>query len=200
MPFNHIILAILWILYCFLHSLLATSRLKQKLKTRLKDRYKFYRISYTIFAFLFLVAILCYQLMLPTPVLFYRNDAVVLTGSLLCISGLFLMLVCIKKYFVSLSGLKSLVENNSSNQLIITGVHRFIRHPLYLGTFVFIWGLLLVFPLLSLLIANVIITLYTLVGIRLEEKKLIAEFGAAYTRYRQNVPMLIPSVKTKRAD
>jgi protein-S-isoprenylcysteine O-methyltransferase Ste14 len=34
--------------------------------------------------------------------------------------------------------------------------------------------------------------LYLLVGTWLEERKLLAEFGAAYARYRREVPALFP--------
>jgi protein-S-isoprenylcysteine O-methyltransferase Ste14 len=45
---------------------------------------------------------------------------------------------------------------------------------------------------------NITVTAYTMVGIELEERKLIAEFGDSYLHYRQSVPKLIPSFKSKR--
>ncbi len=44
----------------------------------------------------------------------------------------------------------------------------------------------------SLLVANTVITLYTLLGIELEEAKLVDEFGDEYRRYRETVPKLLP--------
>ena len=73
-----------------------------------------------------------------------------------------------------------------------TGIHNYVRHPLYAGTFLFIWGLLLLLPYWSLLIADSIITLYTLIGIRFEENKLVREFGKPYEEYQNEVPMIIP--------
>ena len=106
------------------------------------------------------------------------------------------MLISIKKYFLSISGIKTLVtEESPSNELRIDGVHKYVRHPLYLGTFLFIWGLFILFPYVSLLIANSIITIYTLIGIVFEEQKLQKEFGAAYTDYQKQVPKIIPSFK-----
>ncbi len=94
---------------------------------------------------------------------------------------------------MSLSGLSTLVsEKPEYNELIITGIHRYVRHPLYLGTFIFIWGAFFLDPEGSLLIADVIITLYTLYGIRLEESKLEKEFGEAYHIYKKEVPMILP--------
>ena len=50
------------------------------------------------------------------------------------------------------------------------------------------------FPLISNLIAAVIITLYVLLGLRLEEKKLYLEYGEAYKQYAKKVPGLIPNI------
>ena len=77
-------------------------------------------------------------------------------------------------------------------RLLLTGVHRYVRHPLYLGTFLALWGGFLLHPSAALLISNAITTTYTLIGIRLEEAKLLREFGAPYRHYQQQVPMLLP--------
>ncbi|MGZ3939521.1 MAG: methyltransferase family protein [Flavisolibacter sp.] len=194
MIFHHFLLAIVWIIYCVLHSVLASEGLKNRLKARMKN-YKWYRLWYSLFAFVFLVVLLYFQVNMATVTLFASRGIVFILGLVLCISGLVLMFACIYKYFMNLSGLRSLIIENFSSELEITGVHRYVRHPLYLGTFSFIWGLLLLFPYASLLIADTIITVYTLIAIEFEEKKLVAEFGESYTRYRATVPKLIPSFR-----
>jgi protein-S-isoprenylcysteine O-methyltransferase Ste14 len=195
MIFNHIILALVWIIYCVLHSFLAGEWLKSRLRTRMKN-FKWYRLWYSIFAFVFLVVLLYFQVNMATVTLFGSRGIVFILGLVLCVSGLVLMLACIYKYFMNLSGLRSLIIENFSAELEITGVHRYVRHPLYLGTFIFTWGLLLLFPVASLLIADTIITAYTLIAIEFEEKKLVAEFGDSYTRYKAAVPKLIPSFRS----
>jgi protein-S-isoprenylcysteine O-methyltransferase Ste14 len=197
MILNHIILAMLWIIYCVLHSVLAGEWLKKKLRQRMKS-FKWYRLWYTVFAFIFLVMLLYYQVSILTIELFAMNNLIFATGSIVCFLGIVIMAICIRKYFMNLSGLRSLVIENFSNELQITGIHKYIRHPLYLGTFCFIWGLFLLLPYFSLLIANTIITVYTLIGIGLEERKLINEFGESYLKYRSTVPKLIPFLKPKR--
>lgn len=198
MTCNHIILALLWFIYCILHSALASRPVKQKLQQKLTKNYKYYRIFYTVFSFVFLAAVIWFQISMATIQLFQLTSWMLLAGAVISFFGLTLMLVCIKKYFFNLSGLRSLIEENNSGALIVSGVHKYVRHPLYLGTFAFIWGLFLLLPYLSLLIANTIITIYTLIGIELEEKKLIAEFGDRYVQYRKKVPKLIPLLKAKR--
>jgi len=193
---QHLILGVLWISFCVLHSVLANSHIKRSIAGKAPKFYKNYRFFYTLFAFTTLGIVLFYQLQLVSPLLFTPAMTISLIGWAVMLSGSAIMLVCIKKYFLSLSGLKSLVaEELVANELRIDGIHKYVRHPLYLGTFVFIWGLLLVYPYLSLLIANSIITTYTLIAIRFEEEKLIEEFGADYLKYKKQVPMIIPSWK-----
>lgn len=198
MILNHIILATLWIIYCVLHSVLASEWLKRKLRNRMNN-FKWYRLWYTIFAFVFLAGLLYYQIKISTVKLFNVNNLLLIAGSLIAFSGLTLMAICIRKYFMNLSGLRSLAIEDFSNELQITGIHKYLRHPLYLGTFCFIWGLFLLLPILSLLISNTIITVYTLIGIELEEQKLINEFGESYLRYKASVPKLVPFIKPKRS-
>ncbi len=100
--------------------------------------------------------------------------------------------ICIKKYFYELSGLKALSEDHAENTLQTGGLHSFVRHPLYFGTLAFIWGLLIVMPYYSNLIAAGIITTYVWLGVFLEEKKLLKEYGDAYTEYKNTVPKLLP--------
>jgi protein-S-isoprenylcysteine O-methyltransferase Ste14 len=181
-----------------MHSLLASIGIKNKLRKSLGRSFKYYRFFYTLLSFILLAGLLYYQLDIETIKLYQPSISVLLIGMTLGLSGLSLMLICIKKYFMSLSGLLSLVKENVSSHLLITGIHRYVRHPLYLGTFAFIWGLFLVMPYLSLLIANSIITLYTLIGINLEETKLITEFGENYKLYQRSVPKLLPFLKAQQ--
>ena len=56
----------------------------------------------------------------------------------------------------------------------------------------FVWALFTLFPYLNNLLACSVITLYTVIGARLEEKKLVMQFGEQYVLYKQKVPMIIP--------
>ncbi|HUQ96946.1 MAG TPA: isoprenylcysteine carboxylmethyltransferase family protein [Chitinophagaceae bacterium] len=194
---GHLVLAFLWLLFGVLHSVFAALRLKQRFANAFPKKAKHYRLLYTLFAFLNFGIVIWYQVQLPSPLLYTPKIFITALGLLLAITGFVIMMICIKKYFLSLSGLKSLFQERPSHQLMISGIHRFVRHPLYLGTFAAIWGAFLVFPILSLLISNFLITAYTLFGIKLEEKKLVAEFGAAYTTYKQTVPKLLPLLRRK---
>jgi methanethiol S-methyltransferase len=192
MSLSHFILAIGWIVYCTLHSILAATTVKKIPRRWMGEHSRFYRLYYIIFSFVGLIALIYMMLTISSPLIFVPTPATNITGILISATGALIMAICIGKYFFQLSGLKSLIREESSNELMITGIHKYVRHPLYTGTFIFIWGLLVVFPFLSLLISNIIITIYTLIGIRFEEMKLEKEFGDSYKLYKQNTPMLIP--------
>lgn len=192
MLLNHILLAAVWILYCVLHSVLASITVKQWVQQQSSKAFRYYRLFYTLFAAVSLGAIIWFHLSITSPWVFVPVFATTISGIVIGGAGLILMAICIKKYFLSLSGLKSLYIESPSAELMIAGIHRYMRHPLYTGTFLFIWGLWIVLPTIGLLIANIVITGYTLYAIRLEERKLVAEFGDSYRAYQKAVPKLIP--------
>lgn len=194
---SHIILAVGWILFCAFHSVFASPKFKQLVERRMGNQYKYYRVYYTVFAFASFAAIMIYLFEMTSYKLFTSATGTIISGILMAGTGIVIVIICIIKYFMQVSGLKGLIQDKMNNELMITGVHKVVRHPLYAGTFIFIWGLLILFPSLSLLISDTIITIYTLVGLRFEEKKLEREFGDAYRVYKQKVPMIIPKLVGK---
>ena len=74
--------------------------------------------------------------------------------------------------------------------------YKYIRHPLYLGWMLAFWAT----PRMTgaHLLFAVMTTAYMLVAVRWEEKDLIMFHGAKYARYRESVPMILPSTQPYR--
>ncbi|SEO63999.1 methyltransferase family protein [Niastella yeongjuensis] len=189
---NHIILVVLWLLFGILHSLLAADWWKRFMQRWLGLYYKYYSFSYSVFAGITLIGILVYQVYLQSGLLYVAPVWLKVLLGLPLVAGLVIMGALIKKYFFSLSGISVFYSKQAPVELELTGLNRYMRHPLYFGTLLTIWSLFFIFPYVKNLLACLVITLYTVWGARLEEKKLAALFGEKYKVYKSRVPMLIP--------
>lgn len=119
----------------------------------------------------------------------------------LCAFGLLLLIVCtalIKRF--TLFGprqprLHPISTAPRPADFRTSGPYRLVRHPLYLGCLVAFWST----PTMTAahLLFALIVTVYILFAIRLEERDLVASLGDAYREYRQRVPMLIPFARAR---
>jgi protein-S-isoprenylcysteine O-methyltransferase Ste14 len=80
-------------------------------------------------------------------------------------------------------------------QLVTRGAYGVIRHPVYLGAFLIWLGLAVAFHSVPTLLVTAlyVVPIYVLY-MRSEEKMMVQAFGEVYDRYREAVPMLIPSL------
>lgn len=79
---------------------------------------------------------------------------------------------------------------------VVPALYRVVRHPIYLGWLLILWAS----PVMTVthLVAALGLTLYILVGVRLEERDLVRQL-VCYRQYQRKVPMLIPSL-TRRLE
>jgi protein-S-isoprenylcysteine O-methyltransferase Ste14 len=83
--------------------------------------------------------------------------------------------------------------------LVIEGLQRYVRNPLYFGVIMMTFGWALVGGYIFVLVATVILLLwFRVVLIPFEEKELLALFGEQHARYKEDVPMLVPFTKWKK--
>jgi protein-S-isoprenylcysteine O-methyltransferase Ste14 len=92
-------------------------------------------------------------------------------------------------------GVQPILAHIRASQLVdmpltIRGPYRWTRHPLYFFSLVMIWSCPDVTT--DRLLFNSLFTAWIVLGTRLEERDLVAEFGKTYLNYQSKVPMLIP--------
>ena len=112
------------------------------------------------------------------------------------LSVLFLFGAVMQTDLLSFAGLRQLVEEEKTGNLVTSGLYRSVRHPLYTFSLLILW----LSPAMSVnsFIVYAGLTIYILIGIMFEERKLLREFGEAYANYRSSTPMLLPGLKFSR--
>ena len=190
------VLALLWISWCVLHSLLITGTLNEWIQKQGGFLQGSYRIVYILFSTITLVPVLWYQYTLPQQLLFsWSGPWRILQGVLLVYA--FIMFyggkqVYDSNYFLGLRQWRNYRRKQETAHLPFTchGILRYVRHPWYSGGLAFLWGL---GPLTDVtLMVRMILSLYLVIGTLLEERKLVRELGKPYRHYCRQVPMLIP--------
>jgi protein-S-isoprenylcysteine O-methyltransferase Ste14 len=176
-----------------LHSALASTSMKTVVRDRfgaLADRW--YRVTYNIIAGLTFVPVLAILARDPGALL-YRAPwpwaALLVLGQLG--AGVLLVVGLRQTDVWHFIGLRQLTTTQTGpTHLTVSGLYRWVRHPLYSAGLLFIW----LTPVMtsSVLALNSGLTVYILIGLQFEEQRLVGEFGRPYLDYRSRVPALIP--------
>jgi len=193
---EHFLLALFWLLFGLLHSVFAAEKWKKNIQVTMKGNYKYYRLLYSIFAFLSLAVIIAYHVVIKTVLLWQTSMLEIVIATAGMIAGAVIMIFFTKKFFFELSGADVFLKTKRSDVLLKTSLYNYVRHPLYTATLLFIWSIFFLHPSLSNVISCSCITVYTIIGIYFEEKKLVKDFGESYVQYRAETPMLIPNLST----
>lgn len=196
MQVSYILLAFFWLVYFGLHSLLARTWVKQQIRQHLPALYKHYRLLYNLLAIAGLALIFYYSLLISSARWFAPSVEVRFAALALASWGVIIIRLCFKEY-----SLKEFLLGRvagKSEKLKTAGMLQYVRHPMYAGTLLLLAGFWLYVPTTANGVTVVVAGLYILVGIRLEERSLIREYGAEYLEYKKRVPMMIPFLKSRK--
>lgn len=182
-------------LWGVVHSLLASIGFKNFLRRILGNRFmNFYRLLYNIFALVSILPILYLMVSLPDKTLYQAPvpwSYLMRAGQVL--SVLFLFIAVLQTDVLSFAGLRQLFQEEETGSLVTSGLYRSVRHPLYTFSLLILW----LSPSMSInaFIVYAAFTIYILIGIVFEERKLVREFGNVYLEYKSRTPMLFPGLK-----
>ena len=201
-----VLLSFCWIGYFAVHSAFASLLVKRRVAADWPDLMPYYRMMFNTLALLLLLPILWLTYHDPEPVLWHWQGIAAWLANGLALAAIFGFWLSLKHYdmqeFLGLRQLQARVRKvEDQEHFHLSPFHRFVRHPWYFFGLVLIWtrdmGV-------TTLLSSVFITVYFLIGSRLEEKKLLVYHGDTYRRYMARVPGLIPlpwkSLTTEEAD
>ena len=193
---KYLILSLLVVAWCVLHSVMISVSVTEYLKKRLGFIFRFYRLFFNLIGIMTLIPVALFAYSIRTQVIFNWNGYMRIGQVILLGIAVLLFFLGGRHYDArQFLGIKQIREGTSNmvitdtGELDTSGVLGITRHPWYLASILFIWARQLD---LSAIFVNVILTLYLIVGTYLEEKKLIGEFGEKYLVYQKRVSMLIP--------
>lgn len=199
MIYTWVFLSLAWLTYFGIHSLLADDRIKSWFYSRLGKNRVYYRLGYNVLAVLLLGPLVYLQHLLPDRPLAEGgiSPQAEMLGGMSIVAGLVVGGLALGRYDLGeFSGLRQIKDQDeeSATPLVVSGWNRWVRHPLYFALLLILAGYLLVGPSHQRLIIVIICCLYLYVGARLEERKLVRRYGAAYEDYQRRVSMLIPFI------
>jgi protein-S-isoprenylcysteine O-methyltransferase Ste14 len=185
-----------WVLWCTLHSTLISTTVTDFAKKKLGGGFRFYRLFYNVVSLATLIPLVYYSHMLREAPVFRWEGSLGIVQIFLLVVSVYLFVAGGKHYswarFLGISQIKAGWAGRSladSSTFVVSGIHRIIRHPWYLGGILIVWAQDMS---ASTILTNLVISVYFMIGAVLEERKLVIEFGEEYREYQRSVSMLFP--------
>ena len=200
MDTGFIIILLTCALYGAIHSLLASNTAKAFAVRQIGQiaTQRYYRLFFVLVAILTTLAVLALVPLLPDRAI-YRIPVpwLYLTVAIQIIAAIALLIGVQQTGAMPFFGLKQIFASAPGSaapeKLVVNGLYRWVRHPLYTATLLFLWFA----PVMSwnLLALNIGFSAYLLIGTIFEERKLVEQFGEEYERYCKKTPRIIPGIR-----
>jgi methanethiol S-methyltransferase len=199
---KYLLIVFLWSGYCALHSYLISTGFTNLMNKVLKKYYAFYRLFYILISLFLLIPLINYSAQLDNKVIITYEPIINIIRLVLTYGSLLMFFWAFFFDYDSLSffGIRQILnigktkKLNPVDEIKRNGLLGIMRHPMYLALIIYLWCQT---HKMADIVVNTVLTIYIIIGTKLEENKLVLEFGDTYTKYQQEVPMLIPFTKIK---
>ena len=191
---NIVLLSLTWLLYFTVHSGMASLSAKRFVAAGWPDFMPYYRLVFNAVSLLLLIPPLWFSHSLDGPLLWRWDGALFFVANGLAVLAAVGFYWSLNYYDSSeFTGLRQLREGTKvveeQEHFVISPLHRFVRHPWYFLGMVIIWTRDMN---LAFLVTAVAVSIYFIIGSKLEERKLIVYYGDAYKLYIKRVSGLFP--------
>ncbi len=185
---DHLLYALAWLLFGAVHSGLAALPVKAWLAPRL-GRWR--RIAYNLVALASFAALAwAGAATLGRLAPFGLPAGLVAAMVVVHLAGWGILVASARYYDLGrLAGTAQWRGESEDEGLRRDGPHAWVRHPLYAGVTLILWGAAATPLGLATAVWG---SLYLAVGTALEERKLVRLYGESYRDYRRRVPALLP--------
>lgn len=193
------------VLWAVLHSLTAANWFKELMGELMGKQAarRYYRLLYNVVSGVTFLPVMAVVALLPDRGIYTLPGWVLFITVPIQLAALLLLVITVIQvdawHFIGLRQLSETVtqqkqsgtnETKSTEQLVVTGMYAWVRHPLYTLSMVVLW----LAPIMTVnaLTFNLMVTLYFYIGSMFEERKLVREYGEVYVAHQRKVPRLFP--------
>ena len=156
-------------------------------------QYIWYRLLYTVFSTVFIFGILIFSTTFSQSDILAKTPTTTYLGYMLASFGTIIIVRSFKSFSKKrFIGLQPHDDLEDKEEFVVTGLHSYVRHPIYSGTVLMFLGFFFFEPTLSSVIHFAMLLFYLPFGVHYEEKKLIELYGEKYIQYKRMVPSIIP--------
>jgi len=180
--------------YFVLHSCLASLQAKNYVLNRFAGLLAYYRLLFNVVSVLLLLPLVWFMQVQKGPPLWHWTGIGYGIANTIALAAIGVFFWTLRQYdgkeFI---GLRQIQEKTTAvhdlENFQLSTPHRFVRHPWYCAALLILWTRDIY---VTQLISYGLISLYFILGSRLEERKLIQYHGDVYRTYQKKVPALFP--------
>ncbi len=198
-----IVSALLWIGWCFLHSLLISHWWLRQCHRVFGDRAVagLYRVIFNTISLITLLPVVFYQFSVKQIVLFDWSGWWLGLKIVLYCYAFFMFEAGLKRYdlsfFMGIKQLRAFVARREVPAAVFTtNSQGGVRHPWYSAGIALVWAFGTITD--TSLASKIVISSYFIIGTLLEERKLHQDIGKPYEDYCRKMPMLFPWRRVKK--
>lgn len=193
-----------WAAWGAMHSLLISPAWMRLISARFPRLCPWYRLGYNGLAVLTILPLLYFKNTLAAEMLLGWSGPLVIPRFLLLGVALWLFWAGARAYDLKVVGGLAQLRSGCTfagspyaEDLRTSGILGRVRHPWYGGALILLWTRTGAFDAAEL-ITSLVLSLYVLIGARLEERKLVHVHGQVYRDYQQRTPMFFPWPRRRR--
>ncbi len=199
---KYFLLCALWILWCFLHSCLVTTRTTIWFRKQLGEKFAFYRIFYNLFSLITVLPLFYWQRSMPGPTVIPLSSYLIIFKYIALIFGVIVIAGASFSFDIwEFIGIRQTVSGDQQKEkepvIKKHGFYGIVRHPMYFGGIIF-FTTSMTNASLPQFLGYLILAIYMIIGTVREDRRLSRELGNVYRNYQKEVPMILPRIPGRK--
>ena len=149
-----------------------------------------------LFSFLMLPGVIAF--LIPITFVYYAGIRdFQWAGTLVVLSGIWLLVWCVRDFYKAGKG--TLAPWEPPQKMVVVGLYRYVRNPMYVGVLILVTGWSILFHSLILLVyTGILFSAFHISILTYEEPWLYQMFGEEWLSYKCRVPRWIPHLAGKK--